>query len=157
MALRPAGPGDAPFLAEMLAAAAFWRPDGAGTVADALARPEIAHYVVGWPRSGDSGVVAEAARPVGAAWLRCFPEHDPGYGFVSALTPELAMGVLPQWRGRGIGTRLLDALVVQARRTGLRTVSLSVERDNPARRLYARSGFRTVDDTGGASTMLLRL
>ena len=67
------------------------------------------------------------------------------------------MGILPPWRGRGIGTRLLEALLAQARQAGLHTLSLSVEADNQARRLYERAGLRTVDDTGGASTMLLRL
>ena len=158
VALRPAGPEDGPFLAEMLAEAAFWRPDGpTGTVADVLVRPELAHYVADWPRPGDDGVVAEVGRPVGAAWLRLLPGSDPGYGFVDATTPEIAMAVLPQWRGRGLGTRLLDGLLVQAREKGLETLSLSVEHDNPARRLYERAGFRTVHDAGGASTMLLRL
>ncbi len=140
----------------MLAAAAFWRPDGpTGDVSDVLTDPELTRYVAGWPQPGDSGVIAEASAPVGAAWLRFFPGSDPGYGFVHDTTPEVSMGILSQWRGRGIGTRLLDALLAQARQTGLKTLSLSVERDNPARRLYERTGFLTVDDEGGAFTMLL--
>lgn len=94
---------------------------------------------------------------MGAAWLRFFTGSDPGYGFVDDTTPEVSMGIRSQLRGRGIGTRLLDALLAQARQTGLETLSLSVERDNPARRLYERTGFLTVDDAGGAFTMLLRL
>lgn len=143
----------------MLVAAAFWRPDGpSGGVADVLSRPQLAHYVVGWPRAGDLGVVAlDGQRPVGAAWVRLFPEADPGYGFVDATTPELSMGVEQSWRGRGIGTRLLDALIAAAREEGLASLSLSVEADNYARRLYERAGFEQVDEAHGAVTMVLRL
>ncbi len=154
--LRPAVPADAAFLAEMLVVAAFWRPGGpSGGVRDVLARPELAKYIAGWPQPGDRGVVAEVERPVGAAWLRFLPTNDPGYGFVDARTPEVSIGVVQQWRGRGVGTQLLDALIAQARDAGLTTFSLSVEQDNEARRLYERCGFRTVGEVGGALTMLL--
>jgi ribosomal protein S18 acetylase RimI-like enzyme len=76
---------------------------------------------------------------------------------VDATTPELAMGVVRAWRGRGIGSRLLDALIVTAREQGLAAVSLSVEPDNYARRLYERAGFQPVDEASGSLTMLLRL
>lgn len=104
---------DADFVAEMLVAAAFWRPDGpSGTVRGVLSQPQLAHYVAGWPRPGDIGVIAlDGQQPVGAAWVRLLPECAPGYGFVDAATPELSMGVVQAWRGRGVGSRLLDALL----------------------------------------------
>jgi ribosomal protein S18 acetylase RimI-like enzyme len=160
------------FLAEMLMAAAFWRADGpAGSLGEVMAQPELAHYVAGWPRPRDMGVVAEAGHPVaeaghpvaeaghpvGAAWLRFFPENDPGYGFVDAGTPEVSVGVAHQWRGLGVGTRLLSAILAQARGAGLTTLSLSVEPDNQALRLYGRLGFQKVGEVGGSLTMLLRL
>ncbi len=159
VAVRSAEATDGAFLAEMLVAAAFWRPGGpSGSVADVLDRPELAHYVAGWPRSGDLGVIAlEGRQPVGAAWLRFFPDRDPGYGFVDAGTPELAMGVATAWRAQGVGSRLLEELIDTARRRGLPAVSLSVEPDNRARRLYERTGFRRVGGSSGSLTMLLRL
>lgn len=159
VALRPAGPVDAAFLTEMLVAAAFWRPDGpTGTVDEVMAEPQFAHYIAGWPRPGDSGVIAEEdGRPVGAAWLRFFPDSDPGFGFVDAATPELSIGLMQQWRGQGIGTRLLDALLAQARGDGVTMVSLSVEKNNAAGRLYERAGFQTVGAVGGSVTLLLQL
>ena len=111
----------------------------------------------GWGRPGDAGVIGEDDRPVGAAWLRLFPSDDPGYGFVAADVPELSIAVASESRGRGVGGRLLDALVDVARDEGHRAVSLSVEPDNPARRLYQRAGFVRVADDGGAWTMLLEL
>ncbi len=154
--LRPARPDDAAFLAEVLVLAAFWRPDRpAGGVEEVLRRPELAHYVAGWPRPGDLGLIAEDARPVGAAWLRFLPEDDPGYGFVDVRTPELTVGVVAARRQEGIGRRLLLGLLDAARDAGVARVSLSVEPDNPALRLYADVGFREIGVRGGAVTMLL--
>ena len=85
------------------------------------------------------------------------PRADPGYGFVDATVPELGMGVVREWRGRGVGTLLLAALVEVAREQGVEALSLSVEADNSARRLYERFGFRTVGEVGGSLTMLLPL
>ncbi|MGH3632050.1 MAG: GNAT family N-acetyltransferase [Sciscionella sp.] len=156
--LRLAAPDDAAFLAEMLVEAAFWRPGGRrGTVADVLSQPELAHYVAGWPMPGDLGVIAEDDHPVGAAWLRFLPETDPGYGFVDAAIPEVATGIDSAWRGRGVGTRLLRALIGNARERGLNGLSLSVESDNYACRLYERLGFRSIRQVGGSLTMLLDL
>jgi len=156
--VRPAGPADDDFLGEMLVAAACWRLDGPlGDVQSVLARPELAHYVSGWPRPGDLGVVAEDGPPVGAAWLRLLPGHDRGYGFVDAKTPELSIGLVPTHRGRGIGSLLLNALIVSARAQRHETLSLSVEPDNPARRLYERCGFQVAGAVDGSLTMLLFL
>jgi ribosomal protein S18 acetylase RimI-like enzyme len=156
--VRPAKPSDATFLSEMLVVAAFWRPDGPmGSVKEVLERPELAHYIAGWPLPGDLGVVAEDDKPIGAAWIRLLPESDPGYGFVSASTPELSMGVVQTWRRRGVGAYLLEALISSAREENLVAMSLSVEPDNYARRLYERFGFQLVGEKAGSLTLLLYL
>ena len=70
--------------------------------------------------------------------------------------------MLEAWRGQGIGEQLLRRLAQDAWRTGLLALCLSVERRNPAVRLYARCGFETVEtpdsdvDLAGALTMVLR-
>jgi ribosomal protein S18 acetylase RimI-like enzyme len=50
-------------------------------------------------------------------------------------------------RGRGLGTRLLQGLMAQARETGAQ-VTLHVEPNNPACRLYERLGFRLIESRG---------
>ena len=96
-------------------------------------------------------------RPVGAAWYRLFSADEPGYGFLDEATPEVSIAVDPAFRGRGVGTALLDALCERARGDGLPALSLSVERDNPARRIYERRGFVEVEGTADACTMRIDL
>lgn len=152
-ALRPAGAGDAAFLVVMLVQAAVLPP---GALTDVLADPALAPYVAGWPRLGDVGVMAEGAgRPIGAAWARLFPPDAPGYGFVRPDVPELAVATVPDRRGTGLGGALLRGLVIAAARSGAPGLSLSVRRDNPARRLYVRHGFAPVGRVGESDTMLL--
>ena len=157
--IRDAGSTDLPFLIEMLGCAAEWRPGSVQPDPDELLdRPDMGHYIAGWPRLDDYGVLAEAEdRPVGAAWWRHFTPDDPGYGFVAAEVPEVAMGVVEEWRGNGIGRRLLRGLIERASETGLRGLSLSVEPENPASNLYRSLGFREVGRVGESLTMLLKL
>ena len=157
--LRPLGDADSEVLRAMLYEAAFWRPGGERPpMQPALASPDLAHYVDGWGRAGDRGLVADVrGEPVGAAWLRRFTASDPGYGFVDEATPELGIGVAPAWRGHGIGGALLTGLLDLARADGTPRVSLSVEVDNPSRRLYERAGFEVIAHVEGAVTMVVDL
>ncbi|GAA2799369.1 hypothetical protein GCM10010441_25480 [Kitasatospora paracochleata] len=158
---------DIELLHDMLVAAVNWPPGRDMPREAVLADPHNAHYVDGWPRDGDLGVVAVATHeenrwlpvPVGAAWLRHFSEDDPGYGFIGRGVPELSIGIDAAHRGRGVGTLLIRRLLAEARAAGVERVSLSVERDNPAARLYRREGFRVHDPREGeaALTMLADL
>ncbi len=49
------------------------------------------------------------------------------------------MAVLPDWRGRGIGAALLEALMAEAARRGMRRLALSAQ--THALGFYARFGF----------------
>jgi ribosomal protein S18 acetylase RimI-like enzyme len=161
MLIRPARAGDAPLLRAALVEAFTWSGAEAGTPAEILARPDVAHYVVGWPQVSDFGAVAidggvavdGEGLGVGAAWCRLLPEDDPGYGFVAPDVPELTMAVLPDYRGRGIGRALLEAVLLLARERGHPAISLSVEDGNPAQRLYESVGFVTVGRNGRSDTM----
>ena len=156
--IRPARAGDAGFLTDMLLAATNWSPQWPErSRSEVLASPKTAHYVAGWPREGDLGVIAEAdGQPAGASWLRFLPESDPGYGFVAADVPELTIGVTAAWRGRGLGRALLRAVTEQARAAGISRISLSVERKNFARKLYESEGFRVVDSSDAQSDTMVR-
>jgi ribosomal protein S18 acetylase RimI-like enzyme len=57
------------------------------------------------------------------------------------------IAIAPAFRGRGIGTQLLERLAEEARESG-RKLSIHVEANNPARRLYERMGFVQRGETG---------
>src|SRR3990170_3089770 len=69
---------------------------------------------------------------LGAAWYRLMTYEEPGYGFVDDQTPEVALAVVPDHRGRGLGGALLRELREAARSQGYSALSLSVEKGNPA-------------------------
>jgi ribosomal protein S18 acetylase RimI-like enzyme len=154
LTLRSAVPEDAAFLADMLAEAMAWRP---GSPRPPTSAVFSSRYIAGWPREGDRGLVAEIGEPVGATWYRLMTADDPGYGFVDPETPEISIGVVPSWRGRGIGRRLLVALLEDAGSDGHTALSLSVEEDNNALRLYESVGFHPVERIGNAWTMVVAL
>src|SRR3954451_1068691 len=76
----------------------------------------------------------------------------------------LSVAVARAWRGRGLARRLLDLHLRRLAGLGLRAVFLEVDEDNmPARRLYARAGFREVGrrpgyyaQSGGKGALVLR-
>ncbi len=154
--IRAVEADDIPILQEMLYEAATWR--GGDAVPDVvLANPHIDRYLSAWGRPGDTALIAmdEDGLSIGAAWYRYFAEGEPGYGFVDETTPELSVAVVPAFRGRGVGTALMSALLEVAERDGVTALSLSVEQDNPAVKLYERVGFRTVSSDQDTFTMLV--
>jgi GNAT superfamily N-acetyltransferase len=78
----------------------------------------IRRFRSGWMRAGDVGIVAEDDQiRIGAAWIRSLagvelpPIDDPD-------VPVLAIGVERDYRGRGVGGLLMDALIAEARVKG---------------------------------------
>ena len=131
-----------------------WKPKSRRRVLSDL---RTTHYVAGWPRETDLGVIAEAgSEPAGAAWVRFFPADDPAYGFVGPDVPELTIGVAAAWRGRGVGRTLLRAIAASAAEAGIGRISLSVERKNFARGLYLSEGFAVVDASDPQSDTMVK-
>lgn len=157
--IRPATPEDEPFLWEMLYQSLYVEEGAAPFPPEVVRQPELARYVGGWGRAGDLGFVALEAGgnlPVGAVWSRLPNGADRGFAYLNDETPELAVAVSPGHRGRGVGTALMERLLTEA--SGLfPALTLSVSPRNPARRLYERLGFETVEVRGGHPLMLLKL
>lgn len=57
------------------------------------------------------------------------------------------IALLPEHRGSGIGTKLLRDLQEEARSAG-KSLTIHVERFNPALRLYQQLGFQQIEDKG---------
>jgi ribosomal protein S18 acetylase RimI-like enzyme len=145
LVIRPAAQDDLDGLWDFLAMASY-EPDARA----AKSIPGVAKYLVGWLRPGDFGFVAErSGEIIGGAWARQIPAEEFRVPFGHEEDPKLSIGVNPNMRGRGVGEKLMRALIAEAADRGL-GLCLSVRSENPARRLYTRLGFR--DIPGSAST-----
>jgi len=114
---------------------------------DVVRRPEIARYVEGWGRGGDTGFVAHDKKNrvlLGAAWLRRPTDK-------SDASPELALAVKPEHRRHGVGTALLTQLV--RANPDHSTISVSFVAGKPVLRLYERFGFKVVEQRPDAVVM----
>ena len=98
---------------------------------------EVAAFVARNLRLDNPHVVADDnGRIVG--WCDIRRETIPVYAHVG----HLGMGVLPDYRGRGIGMRLLQAAIEAARAAGFERIELSVYAANArAAALYRKAGF----------------
>jgi ribosomal protein S18 acetylase RimI-like enzyme len=65
------------------------------------------------------------------------------------------VSLLPEHRGGGAGTFLLERLMDEARESG-RSLTIHVEKENPARSLYDRLGFVEEGDVGAYAFMAWR-
>jgi GNAT superfamily N-acetyltransferase len=134
--ITAATPSDDEILWQFLAIAAY-EPD----VAAAKAIPVVAAHLTGWQGDNDFGFLAyDGETVIGAAWARQFAVAEKPSFFVDDRTPEVSMGVLPSYRGKGVGRRLLESLMGEAAARGI-GLCLNVRDDNPAMRLYEKLGF----------------
>jgi len=157
--IRRATAADGAFLADMLVEAVNWSPEWKPrSRRRVLSAPSTGRYIAGWPRGTDLGVIAEpGGTPIGAAWLRFFTPDEHGYGYVAPDVPELTMGVVAPWRGRGAGRALLQAAGALAAAAGIEGISLRVERKNFARNLYLSEGYQVYDSTGPQADTMVKI
>jgi ribosomal protein S18 acetylase RimI-like enzyme len=86
-------------------------------------------------------VVSEGGEIVGTAGVR---RLEPGIGEIKR------MWVRPAWQGLGLGRRLVDRCLEEARALGFRVIRLDTERNmKAALRLYRSRGFTEVPDYNG--------
>ena len=142
----------------MLYHAIYVSPNTSPPPRNIIHKPELCKAVEGWGRIDDFGFITiDSIKniPMGAGWIRLYKSNNRGYGYVDDETPELTIALLPQYRGRGIGTALLQKLLTTAS-TQYPAISLSVSPENDAVRLYKQFGFQEVGECGTSITMLLR-
>ena len=113
---------------------------------ETIYQPEIYLYIDNFGGPDDICFAAiKDEQIVGAAWSRILCETGKkGFGNIDAHTPELAISVLPQFRGGGIGTKLLNALHTELANKKYAQISLSVQKTNIAYNLYKRLGYKTI-------------
>jgi GNAT superfamily N-acetyltransferase len=141
VALRPASTADEPFLRRVFAGdrAPQFVPLGLdGAALESLLAMQFTAqdraYRAQFP-AADFDVVLVDGRPAGRLYV----------ARGSDAIHVIDITLLPEFRGQGVGTRLLQGLIEEARDAGT-VVALSVVRGNPAVRLYQRLGFEPRDE-----------
>jgi ribosomal protein S18 acetylase RimI-like enzyme len=115
---------------------------------------ELRKYYKEWGKPGDLGYIAYTNDgAVGAVWIRLLKDEQKGYGYVDDNTPELSIAVLPEFRNQGLGSKLLNVIINDARSI-YGTISLSVTKGNPARQLYERLGFIELSENENDKIMI---
>jgi RimJ/RimL family protein N-acetyltransferase len=107
------------------------------TLFEAFPLPQTREFVLGLMAKGDPMFVAIVNGEV-VGW--CDIQRHPFRAHSHRGTPGI--GVVPGYRGRGIGARLMDQTLKQAFATGFVRVELNVRTDDlRAQRLYEKLGF----------------
>lgn len=138
--VRRRTPADTEFLAALYAsgraeelAAVPWPEEGKRAFLRSQFDAQTAHYDQHYA-DAEFLVVEQASHAIGRLIL--------WWGDTDTRVVDVAL--LPAHCGRGIGTALMKAVLAQVRGS----VSIHVEHNNPALRLYQRLGFTVEADTG---------
>ncbi len=109
-----------------------------------IEQPELKIYYENFGTGrADLCILAEdEGKVVGAAWTRIMND----YGHVDNETPSFAISLYKEYRGQGIGTRLMKEMLALLKEKGFKQASLAVQKANYAVRMYEKVGFRTVDE-----------
>lgn len=149
--IRKAGKAEWPLLRKFLYNAVFI-PEGMGPPPESIVDlPELRVYIqdFGKGKADTAFLAEEQAQTVGMVWARIMED----YGHLDNDTPSLAIAVLEGYRGRGIGTALMEKILDCLREKGYKGASLSVQEENPAAGLYKRLGFDVVFKRDGELVM----
>lgn len=137
--VRPLKTEEPPLLADFLYEAIFVPETITPPAKDIIYLPQLQIYISHFGRLKDDCALAaeKEGRIVGVVWVRIIND----FAHVEDTTPSLAVSVLPPYRGKGIGTALLKAMLELLKQKKYKQVSLSVQKQDPAVRLYKRLGF----------------
>lgn len=117
-----------------------------------IEREELQVYIKDFgSKKDDNCLVAEYdGKIIGACWARIMKD----YGHIDDETPSLAISLYKEYRGRGIGTKLMLRMSELLRQKGYKRVSLAVQKENYAVGMYKNVGFRIVDENEQEYIML---
>ena len=135
---------------------AIFVPEGAAPPPrEIIEKPELRVYTDDFgSRKGDNGLVAVIDHQVvGAVWTRIMDD----YGHVDDETPSFAIALYPAYRGQGIGTAMMKAMLALLKTQGYRQGSLAVQKANDAVKLYRDVGFEIVDENAEEYIMVCTL
>lgn len=68
------------------------------------------------------------------------------YGHIGDDTPSFAISLYKEYRGQGIGTRMMRERLTLLKSQGYKRASLAVQKANYAVKMYKKVGFKIVDE-----------
>ncbi len=117
--------------------------------------PELVIYYADFGNGmADNCLVAEEdGKVVGAVWTRIMSD----YGHVDDDTPSFAISLYKEYRGRGIGTEMMQRMLDLLKEQGYKKASLAVQKANYAVKMYENVGFKTVGENAEEYIMVCDL
>ncbi|HIT26973.1 MAG TPA: GNAT family N-acetyltransferase [Candidatus Ornithoclostridium excrementipullorum] len=141
--ITPVEQSDARLLKDFTYHAVFVPKNSPAPSRDIVENPQLRTFWENFGQRGDIGFKAAIEeKTVGIAWTRLAA----AYGAVGKDIPVLAISVLPEYRGRGIGSALLRAILGALPEYGFDSVSLSVQKYNFIANTYRKLGFIEVGE-----------
>ena len=102
----------------------------------------------------DNCLVAEYNNKiVGACWTRIMND----YGHIDNETPSFAISLYEEYRGKGIGTKLMLKMLDLLKQKGYKQASLAVQKENYAVKMYKKVGFEIIDENKEEYIMICKL
>ncbi len=120
-----------------------------------IEQPELKIYYedFGTGRADHCIVADDNGKVVGAVWTRIMDD----YGHVDDETPSFAISLYKEYRGKGLGTQMMNQMLNLLKDKGFNKASLAVQKANYAVRMYEKAGFKTVNENGEEFIMVREL
>lgn len=133
-----------PLLKDFLYEAIYIREGEEAPPKSIISSPELQVYVEQFGEGdADHALAAEVdGKIVGAVWVRIMND----YGHIDENTPSLAISLYKPYRRFGLGTALMKEMIVLLKEQGHKQVSLAVQKENYALKMYLRAGFQIVNE-----------
>ena len=143
ISFRPITPDDLPFLARVYASTRWeelaevpWTDEQKQAFLRFQFDAQHDHYQKHYPKASFDVVLADG-EPAGRLYVDEWPKE----------IRLVDVALLPEHRGRGLGTRLLRGVMERAE-AAAKPLTIHVEGFNPALRLYERLGFHRIGEHG---------
>ena len=138
----------------------IYQPEGSKPIPREVTKiPEVNIYIDAFgSKKDDYCLVAELEeRIIGAVWVRILADEIKGYGNIDDQTPEFAISLFKEYRNKGIGTLLMQKMIEYLKGKGYAQISLSVQKQNNAVRMYQNLGFEIIRENEEDYLMVLKL
>lgn len=132
--IREMKPQEYPVLEDFLYEAIFKRDETVIVPRSIIEDPLLQVYIKDFGAMRDDYCLCAEVRGkiVGAVWVR----NINGFGNIGDDTPEFAISLYKEYRGKGIGTKLMREMLGLLSTKGCKKASLAVQKDNYALRMY---------------------